>query len=192
MDRRWNYVLAKCEQCEDEKKIRIDQFNKKDGKWICQRCSRKGRVLKIKNPSPKHDPSKAGAWKSYWRAKKRVSDNHKGAYANVEFRFTSFNEWFAELGPRPEGMSVDRIDVRGHYEPGNVRWATHKQQCRNRTNNHLINYNGQSICLADAAKAAGINVSTIRRRLEAGCPDSHLFMKKRWRYRNGNLAVIDT
>ena len=54
------------------------------------------------------------------------------AYANVEFRFLSFDEFFAELGPRPEGHSVDRIDPLGHYEPGNVRWATVLEQAANR------------------------------------------------------------
>ena len=58
----------------------------------------------------------------------------------IEFRFNSFEEWFAELGPRPEGVdedgkalySVDRIDPDGHYEVGNVRWATREQQRANR------------------------------------------------------------
>lgn len=42
----------------------------------------------------------------------------------IEFRFSSFAEFFAELGPRPKGLTLDRIDNDGHYEVGNVRWVT--------------------------------------------------------------------
>jgi hypothetical protein len=45
---------------------------------------------------------------------------------------TAFTDWVLEnLGPRPEGQSIDRIDVNGHYEPGNLRWATPAQQMSN-------------------------------------------------------------
>ena len=50
----------------------------------------------------------------------------------IEFRFTSFEQFLAELGLRPsEKYSVDRIDNNGHYEPGNVRWATREEQQAN-------------------------------------------------------------
>ena len=50
----------------------------------------------------------------------------------IEFRFESFEQFFAELGPRPAGMTLDRLDNDGHYAPGNVRWATRKEQQANR------------------------------------------------------------
>lgn len=52
----------------------------------------------------------------------------------VEFRFGSFEEWFSELGPKPSSYhSVDRINRQGHYEKGNVRWATKEEQWKNQS-----------------------------------------------------------
>lgn len=88
----------------------------------------------LKGTSVKSDPLKSGTYKSYEHARRRVREGaaHHAAYASVEFRFASFDEFFAELGPRPEGCSVDRINPLGHYEPGNVRWATVLEQAANR------------------------------------------------------------
>lgn len=52
----------------------------------------------------------------------------------IEFRFISFEHFYAVLGPKPSALhSLDRIDNKGHYEQGNVRWALPRQQMRNRS-----------------------------------------------------------
>jgi len=84
--------------------------------------------------------TKTPEWTSFHAAKKRCNPKHAAQFPDyegrgTEFRFINFQEFLAHIGPRPEpkfDYSLDRIDNDGHYELGNVRWATKKEQARNR------------------------------------------------------------
>ena len=83
--------------------------------------------------------SKTPEYRAYIDAKSRCTNpNSQRWYTHggrgIKFLFNNFGEFFEAVGPRPEGMTLDRIDNDGHYEAGNLRWATPSQQCSNRRN----------------------------------------------------------
>lgn len=81
--------------------------------------------------------NKTPEYRAYSNAQQRCTNPNVPNYANyggrgIKFLFNSFEQFYAELGPRPEGMTLDRIRNEEDYGPGNVRWATRSEQNRNR------------------------------------------------------------
>ena len=76
-----------------------------------------------------------------------------------------FNAFFNDMGERPEGASLDRIDVNAGYDPNNCRWATPKEQARNRRSGRMIEFRGQVKCLAQWADDLGIERKALAMRL---------------------------
>ncbi len=72
------------------------------------------------------------------------------------------------LGKRPRGHTLDRIDNDDDYRPGNVRWASGKQQARNRSDNTIVTVNGVSRCIAEWAEINGLNSAAICARIRYG------------------------
>jgi hypothetical protein len=85
-----------------------------------------------------HGHSHTSEYMSYIDAKRRCTDPTVDSYPRyggrgIKFLFISFEQWFTELGYRPVGKTIDRIHNDGNYEPGNVRWATPKEQRHNQS-----------------------------------------------------------
>lgn len=69
----------------------------------------------------------------------------------------SFAAFLADMGPRPPGMTIDRINNDGNYTPRNCRWATRTEQSRNREGAVKVTLNGETMALAEAAKRYGLD-----------------------------------
>ncbi len=81
---------------------------------------------------------------------------------------SSFENFLADMGECPEGMSIDRIDGAKGYSPENCRWATYTQQNRNRTSNRKITAFGKTQLIVEWSEEFDIPYSTLQRRLKMG------------------------
>lgn len=82
----------------------------------------------------------------------------------------SFENFLSDMGLRPPGGTIDRIDNNGPYSPENCRWATQKTQARNQRSNRIIEFRGARMPLSAAAELAGLNYNTAYYRWKRGIP----------------------
>jgi hypothetical protein len=83
----------------------------------------------------------------------------------------SFEAFLADMGERPDGMTLDRIDVNGDYCPENCRWATQSQQNRNTRIVPRVIYRGEKIAVPDLADKLGVSTSCLKYRIKTGWPE---------------------
>ena len=104
----------------EEARLKVMLRNAKHGQAVKGKTAPEYRVWasmiqRCTNPNDK-------SWRYYGGRGIRVCDRWLG----------SFEDWRADMGARPEGLTLDRIDNDGNYEPSNCRWATWQQQINNR------------------------------------------------------------
>ena len=95
-------------------------------------------------------------------------NNYGGRGITVCEQWRTFDAFFANMGEKPPGLELDRIDNNGNYEPSNCRWATRKEQARNKRTNRIIEYEGRAQCLAAWADEFNLSYSLLYGRLSRG------------------------
>jgi hypothetical protein len=126
-------------------------------------------------PNPKKTPERIIWWTMLARCRNPNAANYHlygGRGIRVCDRWRkSFENFLADMGPRPEGMTLDRIDNEGDYSPENCRWATLIEQANNKRNTPYLEWNGVRKSLKEWSRITGIHPETIRHRLLHGWTD---------------------
>lgn len=113
---------------------------------------------------------------STWRSMRSRCNNPKSAHyqsyggrgIKICKRWDKFENFYEDMGERPKGYSLDRIDNNKGYNKKNCRWATKKEQDNNRRDNVTITHNGETMTLTEWSRKVNISRITIRGRLKRG------------------------
>lgn len=133
-----------------------------------------------------HGMTKTPTWVSWDSMKQRcLNENHKSHkdYGGREITICerwldSFENFFADMGERPKGTTLDRKDTNGNYEPGNCRWASSKVQGNNKRSSRNITFMGLTRTLKQWADASGISNKALAYRLANGWDMKEALMTK--------------
>src|SRR3990167_204677 len=95
--------------------------------------------------------------------------NYGGRGIKVCKRWMKFENFLADMGVKPEGKTIDKFpNNNGNYEPRNCRWATPKEQSRNKRDNTIFEINGEKKCQCEWCEIFGISSNLVTWRIKAG------------------------
>ncbi|WP_371027831.1 hypothetical protein [Paraburkholderia sp. RCC_158] len=95
-------------------------------------------------------------------------ENYGGRGITVCERWQVFENFFADMGEAPDGMSIERERNNEGYGPGNCKWATTTEQNRNKRSNIKLTHAGKTMTLKEWAVELGLIDSTLRKRIANG------------------------
>ena len=161
--------LCRCE-CGREKAVRGDGLLSGSSNG-CKSCA-------SREPATIHGGYGTRIYKVWTAMRQRCGDENCSAFKNYGGRgiavcpewdkgFEAFRDWALANG-YGKGLSIDRINNDGNYEPNNCRWATRKQQNRNRRDNRLVTVDSVTKTLAEWAELSGLKYDTLYNRLSCG------------------------
>jgi len=154
---------------------------------------KKGDQKGKKNHCYKHGMTHTPTWNSWsamhGRCKGQGNSGHLYVDVKICKRWNEFKNFYDDMGKRPKGRTLDRIDGHKGYKPSNCRWATNKQQAANKIrerefgmvyrNSSPVTFKGKTKTVSGWARDIGISLQTLRYRLEVWPKEKALMKKKR-------------
>lgn len=130
----------------------------------------------LQERSTTHGKSHTPTYAIHQAIKARCSDPKNKYWANYGGRgikvcdrwLESFENFLEDMGEKPSGYSIERIDVNGNYEPENCKWIPFNQQARNTTKTIKLTYAGTTKPLVEWAEESGIKPGTLYWRIKKG------------------------
>jgi len=121
-----------------------------------------------------------GSWISMRRRCKNKKHqqylNYGGRGIKVCERWNDFENFLADMGKRPKGMTIDRIDNNGDYKPENCKWSTQMEQLTNTRKTIYLTFEGYVMKLVDWASDLGMSAKTFHSRKRMGWSDEKILM----------------
>ena len=126
-------------------------------------------------PNRRHGMRGTPTYKTWRGMKLRCNNPGNASYKNYgakgigyDPRWEAFQAFLDDMGVRPKGMTLDRIDRSKGYTPDNCQWAMYKHQSQDRSITRWIEHDGQRLCLSDWAAETGLKLTTLKYRLDKG------------------------
>lgn len=186
------HYFFKCQcDCGNITKVRVDRILK--GYTTTCGCRNQGYNYHDGNGLSKEYPKLYSVWNTIrhrcYNPKHCKYKNYGGRGITVceewRYEFTPFYNWAMANGYQ-DGLTIDRINVNGNYEPTNCRWVTLKEQARNKTNSVLVTYKEKTKSLPQWCEELNLPYKTIDYRLRAGWTAERAFTEpiKHYLYKN--------
>lgn len=185
------YILCKCE-CGESRYVMLNML--KSGRSKSCGCFQKEIMSKIKKI---HGLEGTPTYKS-WRGLKyrclnrnaQQFSRYGGRGIKVCDRWLDFKNFVEDMGIKPDGKTIGRIDNDGDYTPSNCRWETAEQQSNNKSCNRIIEINGEIKTMSQWCHSKSIPRSTVFNRLSHGWKPEDAVLSKGRRIEQGGQAIL--
>lgn len=165
--KRW---LCLCD-CGNQSRVSISQLT--TGKTSSCGCLQKERTSAARSSHRMSDTPLYNVWKGIKKRCLNTKDKAWHCYGGRGITVCDrwrmdFAAFVSDMGPRPRGMTIERIDNDGPYSPQNCRWATRMEQMNNLRKSVFVKVGSETLTLSQWGRKFGLHAGTIRLRIRAG------------------------